>query len=156
MPDELTVANSSCLIALDAVGYLSVLRQLYEAIDVPDAVNRECAGQLPAWVQVRSLTNRSLAHSLMSELGAGEAEAIALCVERSANRIILDDKKARRIARELKLPLTGTLAILLRAKEAGILANVRDPINRLLTSNFRVSDALIAEILRRAGELAGD
>jgi len=156
MPDELTVANSSCLIALDAVGYLSVLHELYEAIDVPDAVNRECGGQLPAWVQVRSVSNRSLVQSLRLELGEGEAEAIALCVERSANRVILDDKKARRIARELKLPVTGTLAILLRAKEAGVLPNVHDPIDALLAANFRVSETLIAEVLRRAGESPSD
>jgi len=156
MPDELTVANSSCLLALNTAGYLSVLHELYKTIDVPDAVNRECEGQLPTWVRIRSVSNRSLVQSLCLELGEGEAEAIALCMERSADRIILDDKKARRIARQLKLPVTGTLAILLRAKQAGILPSVHDPINALLAANFRVSETLIVEVLRRAGESSSD
>jgi predicted nucleic acid-binding protein len=44
MPDEITVANSSCLIALEAIGRLELLRDLYNDIDVPDAVSHECDG----------------------------------------------------------------------------------------------------------------
>ena len=84
--------------------------------------------------------------------GRGESEAIALSIECSAARLILDDKKARRIARRLNLPVTGTLAVLLKAKERGILPMVRDIVNRLIAANFRVSDALVEELLRRAGE----
>jgi len=152
MPDEQTVANSSCLIALEAAGYLHILRELYTTIDVPVAVNQECSAALPAWVRVHSVDNQSLVRSLCLELGPGEAEAIALCMEQQAHRIILDDKKARRIARELKVPVTGTLAVLLRAKEAGLLPKVRDVIDALKAVNFHVSQQLIAEVLRRAGE----
>jgi predicted nucleic acid-binding protein len=83
-------------------------------------------------------------------VGAGEAEAIALSIECSAARLVLDDKKARQIARRLQLPVTGTLAILLRAKDQGILSKVRDAIDALIKANFRVSDILVKE--RQAGE----
>ncbi len=53
---------------------------------------------------------------------------IALSIERSAARLILDDKKPRRVARQLNLPVTGTLAVLLNAKERGIIPKVRTPL----------------------------
>jgi len=112
MPESPTVSNSSCLIALDAAGSLGILERLYNTIAVPDAVVQQCGGALPPWVQVHSVQNQALAQSLRLNLGAGESEAIALSIERSAARVILDDKKARRVARQLSLPVTGTLAVL--------------------------------------------
>ena len=97
------------------------------------------------------MQNQALAQSLRLNLGVGEAEAIALSIEWSAARLILDDKKARRVARQLNLPVTGTLAVLLTAKERGIIPKVRDAIDVLLGANFRISDALVQEVLRRAG-----
>jgi len=79
---------------LEAVGQLDLLQQLYSTIDVPEAVAQECGSSLPAWCQVRPVTNQSLVQTLKLDLGAGEAEAIALSVECSASRLILDDKKA--------------------------------------------------------------
>ena len=152
MPESLTVSNSSCLIALDAAGSLGILERLYCTISVPDAVAQECGGTLPSWVQVHFVQNQALARSLRLNLGAGEAEAIALSIERSAARLILDDKKARRIARQLNLPVTGTLAVLLSAKERGIIRKVRETLDVLRDANFRISDALVEEVLRRAGE----
>ncbi len=147
-----TVSNSNCLIALDAAGSLAILERLYSTIAVPDAVVQECGGALPAWVQVHSVQNQALVQSLRLNLGAGEAEAIALSIERSAARLILDDKKERRVAGQLNLPVTGTVAILLKAKERGIIPKVRNSLDVLIAANFRISDALVQEVLRQAGE----
>jgi predicted nucleic acid-binding protein len=97
MPNGPTVSNSSCLIALDAAGHLGILQQLYGRIEIPSAVAQECGSPLPTWVDVLSVQYHILVQSLQIGLGAGEAEAIALAQERSAVRLILDDKKARRI-----------------------------------------------------------
>ncbi len=115
-------------------------------------MSQECGGAFPAWVQVHSVQNQGLAQSLRLGLGAGEAEAIALSIECSAARVILDDKKARQAARQLNLPVVGTLAVLLKAKEQGIISKVRDIVDVLVAVNFRVSDELVQEVLRRAGE----
>jgi hypothetical protein len=130
MFDAPTVSNSSCLIALDSVGYLGILEGLYGRIEVPEAVASEFGSALPSWVEVLAVSNRSLVQSLAIELGPGEAEAIALAQARAAIRLILDDKKARRIAGRLGLPVTGTLAVLLRAKRQGLLPTVRDVASR--------------------------
>ncbi|GIW94324.1 MAG: DUF3368 domain-containing protein [Pirellulaceae bacterium] len=152
MPEGLTVSNSSCLIVLEAVGQLNLLRQLYSRVNVPETVAKEFGSALPAWCEVRAVTNQSLVQTLKLDLGTGEAEAIALSIECSASRLILDDKKARRVARQLNQPVTGTLAILLRAKERGLLSNVRTVLDALVAANFRVSNTLVQEVLREAGE----
>ncbi len=85
-------------------------------------------------------------------LGPGESEAIALAVEASAARVILDDKKARRTARQLGLPVTGLLAVLLQAKQRGFVSSIREVIAELTAVQFFVSESLIEETLRRAGE----
>ena len=152
MPERPTVANSSCLIALKSAGHLDILAKLYRMVTVPSGVARECGGPLPEWTDVRPFQNQAMCQSLKIQLGHGEAEAITLASELSAVRIILDDKKARRIARQLMLPVTGTMAILIRAKEQGIIRQVRDVIDALRRAGFYTSDELVEEVLREAGE----
>jgi predicted nucleic acid-binding protein len=152
MPNGSTISNSSCLIALHAIGNLDILQQLYGTIEVPDAVVQEFGPGLPVWVRARPVQNQAVVRSLRLQLGAGEAEAIALAMELSAARLILDDKQARALACQLTLPVTGTLAVLLRAKECGVLPQVRGVLDALLAAGFRASDALIQEILKLAGE----
>lgn len=153
MPDELTVANSSCLIGLEAIGRREILSDLYESVLIPEAVESEVGGSLPKWFDVRTVANTGMVQALQLQLGDGEAEAIVLASELSATRLILDDRKARRIAQQMGLPVTGTLAVLLRAKQQGLLPAVSDVIDELRGVHFHVSDDLVAEVLRRAGEL---
>lgn len=152
MCDGPTVCNSSCLIALKAIGQLELLNQLYETVVIPDAVLVECGGSLPDWCQVVTMSSQPLVASLRMHVGLGESEAIALTSELSAIRIILDDKKARRMARQMSLPVTGTLAVLLRARQESLIVSVKDVIDDLGEVNFFLSDELIDEVLRRAGE----
>jgi predicted nucleic acid-binding protein len=152
MPDPITVSNSSCLIGLEMAGRLDLLQRLYGTVVVPKAVAEECGNRLPPWFQVQMVQNQGMVRSLRLELGSGESEAMVLAGEAGASRLILDDKKARRMARQLGLPITGTLAVLLRAKQQGLLSSVRELLDDLAKARFRISDALVQETLRRAGE----
>jgi predicted nucleic acid-binding protein len=82
---------------------------------------------------------------------AGESEAIVLAYE-TRTRIILDDRKAREAARRLGIPVTGTVGLLLKAKEAGVVPAIRPLLDALDANQFRIGDALRAEALRLAGE----
>lgn len=55
------------------------------------------------------------------QIGKGEASAIALALETADNVLILDDWKARRLAERLGLSVTGTLGVLIKAKNTGII-----------------------------------
>lgn len=152
MPDGPTVANTSCLIALEAIERLVLLEQLYQTVVVPATVAAEFGASLPPWIDVRPPEDHALARALRVQLGAGEADAIALAAALSASRLILDDKKARGVARQLNLPVTGTLAVLLRAKSIGLIPKVSDLLDALIAAGFRISGDLRAEILHRARE----
>jgi predicted nucleic acid-binding protein len=153
MPAGPTVTNRSCLIALEAIGRLDLLEGLYGIIVVPTAVVNECGGiPLPPWIQVMPVQNSALVQALRMQLGAGESEAIALAVENGAERLILNDKKARRVAKQFALPLSGTLAVVLYATEQGVIPAVRPVFDDLIATGFRISDALLKVALHAAGE----
>ena len=83
----------------------------------------------------------------------GEAEVMALGVEKKDSVLILDDKKARMIAKEaLDLKITGTLGILIKAKQQGLIPSLKEVLTKLEKSNFRISKVLQKEALKLVGE----
>ena len=88
---------------------------------------------------------------LYPEIDAGEAEALVLALEQTADLVLLDDQEARikaRIkARKLSLPVTGTLGVLLRAKNEGMVSSLKADIQNLQASGFWISQELVKEFL---------
>jgi len=66
--------------------------------------------------------------------------------------VVLDDKKARRVARQMGLRVTGALGVLIRAKTAGLLPEVKPVLDELHRLGFRMTPALRETTLRLAGE----
>ena len=151
-PSRPTVSNTSCLIAFETVQRLDLLEQIYEEVLLPEAVAQEWGLPPPPWLKVKSISNQALAKALRLQLGPGEAEAIALAVELGADRLILDDQRARQIAAKLQIPITGTVGIALRAKHNGLLPLVRPFFDQLRAAGFRLSDRLLQQALQLAGE----
>ena len=106
------------------------------------------------WLQVRPVQNVAFVQVLARELDRGEAEAIVLAIESGVDRILLDEREARRVAKGLRLPVTGVLGILLRAhkteKRPFSLAVIIDALQE--KAGFRLADSLIQMILRESGE----
>ncbi len=78
--------------------------------------------------------------------------ALSLAQTSGARLISLDERKARRIAARIGLPVAGTLAVLLRAKQQGIIATVRPYIVQMQGQGRRFHPDLIARLLVAAGE----
>ena len=86
-------------------------------------------------------------------LGHGEREALSLAAELDADWLILDDLAARRrVARTLRLRVTGTLGVLLASKRRGFIPLVRPYLDRLIAQSFFLSPQLYAELMALAGE----
>ena len=83
------------------------------------------------WMVQRAAKNETLVIALRQTLDNGEAEAIALATELHPESVLLDDKLARQMARRLGVPVTGTIGVLLRAKQVGLIVEVRSLITRL-------------------------
>lgn len=75
-----------------------------------------------------------------------------MALELKADAVILDDRPARRLALGLGLPVVGTVGILLRAKQTGLIPSVRPLVEKLLDVGFRLSPAIRDKVLRDARE----
>lgn len=84
---------------------------------------------------------------------AGEASAIALAKEKESALLLLDDIKARKLAKKLNLKLTGTLGIINKAKQLGIIKTIKPLIEELQKKDFRISEKVLTELLRRNNEI---
>jgi predicted nucleic acid-binding protein len=157
------ITNTSPLIFLARLNRLDLLQRSAEEIITPPAVLREIAEHQDesaqkvaearqTWLLEREVQEGHLLRVLRTELGDGEAEAIALALEVGAARVVLDDLDARRMADRLQLKTVGTLGLLLAAKLRGEIPSLREEIGRLRREGFRVAPALVEAVLREAGE----
>lgn len=146
------VTNSSCLIGLERIERLDILPQVFSSITIPTAVSTE-VGFEADWLTVRPVQNLALVATLKTQVDEGEAEAIALAMELGNIFVILDDRKARQLAFQLNLKVIGIVGMLLRAKRFGIILEIKPLLTALNQANFRISEPLIQNALRIAGEL---
>jgi len=156
------VCNTTPLQYLHQAGVLDILPVLYGRILIPNAVADEIAVgvrsgvNLPElksieWIEVRNVEGSTW--PMPRDIHRGEAEVIALagCLDDSV--MILDDLAARRHARLLGLRFTGTLGVLLKAKQSGILKSVLPVVNCLEGLGFRLAPDTRQEFLKLSGEI---
>ncbi len=149
---EAIIADTSCLIILQRIDSLELLQKLFHNIVVTPQVAKEYRLSLPDWVLVKSFKNQDLFLQLQSQVDLGEASAIVLATETADSLTILDDFKAREAAKKLGLEITGTLGIIIKAKERGIVTEVKPILNSLLEAGFRLDNKIYAEILKMTSE----
>ncbi len=159
------VANSSVLIALSTMGWLSLLQQRFpDGVLIPDALWREVVetgrgrpGTVEVrearWIQRRAVQDRDTVQLLSTELDAGEAEAIALARQEQADVVLLDEKEARRVARRLGMRVLRTVGLLIWARKQGLIPNLREALQVLQEQGgFRLSREIYRAALREVGE----
>lgn len=150
MNREIVIADASCLIVLQNIQELPLLQKLFGEVFITQEVRREFGVDLPKWIKVKEIQNEIQQNALSLILDRGEASSIALSLETDNSLLIIDEKKGRRIAQELKLKIIGTLGVILQAKERGLINLVEDLLARLENADFRVSQSLKAKILENA------
>jgi uncharacterized protein len=156
----LIVADTSALLALAACDRLPLLDHLFQDVRVPPAVLRECT--VPGKPAVERLElylrNRVVEVDLkdfviaVAGLGLGELEAMALYRHLRADRLLVDDYRARRVASLNGIQVVGSLGVLLRAKELNLVSELRPLVATIRASGVRYGERLVAEALRLAGE----
>lgn len=147
---EIIVSDSTCLIGLERVGKLNILPALFDSVMIPPEVEREFGSNFD-WLKVENLSNRQIVAILELVVDTGEAEAIALASERNC-LLITDDKQARTAAKRLGVSVIGTVGILIRAKQNGIISEIKPILDNLESNDFFISRALRQEALKIAGE----
>lgn len=163
MPEvsEPIAVNTGPLIALSAGGCLELLPQLHPRVVAPDAVLREFLRGpstapsdprlRPQWLEVLPLAGAPSA-ALVTQLDAGEAAVITLAIEHSIDLVVIDERRARLLARALGLRVTGSVGILLRAKREGLVPAIRPCLDAMQARGVWLSERLRAAALIEAGE----
>lgn len=161
----IVVADASVLIGLSSIGYLHLIQEQFSGtVLIPPAVWKEVVeqgGDRPGshqvskadWINVHDLKNQDISTILKMELDEGESEAIALADELKADVVLLDEKDARRIAKQLGLRVLGTIGILVWGKRVGKINNLRQVLDMLKNrAMFRISHTLYQQALKLVGE----
>jgi predicted nucleic acid-binding protein len=146
------ISDTSCLILLSNIGELHLLQLLYEKIVTTTEIAQEYGDSLPDWVDVISVSDKAKQKILEIQIDRGEASAIALALESENPFLIIDDHKARKLAHNLKLNHTGTIGILIAAKQKGIIDSIKPILKKIKETNFRISADLELQALIQARE----
>jgi len=160
------VVDSSVLITLAAGEQFTLLRELYGTLLVPQEVWNEVtsvakpygAGECQrakteSWLIIRNPVKLDAIGALPFNLQPGETQALGLALEIPGSLLLVDDAQGRRAAHFLGIRYTGTLGVLLRAKEEGKLPALR-PVLGLMQkrTTFWLADEVRKAALAKAGE----
>ena len=145
---EIIAADTSVLISLEKINLLQILCKIYKEIVLPEAVINEF-GNINLECHSIKKVEGSLVNLLVKELnlGKGESEAIALAYEEGL-KILIDDLKARKIAEDLGLNITGTIGVLLKAEKLGLIESALEKAKELKKKGFYVSDDLLVDMYK--------
>lgn len=160
----IVVSNTTPLIGLAVIQRFDLLRHFFGEITIPQAVydeavvsGHEVGGAkqeiLTAnWIKVVPVKDQLAVEILLDELDLGEAETIVLAREINANWVLMDERKGRRKLAQLNQQKIGTLGILLKARQSGLLSTLKPELEKLYQNGFSVNQQIIDELLRQVGE----
>jgi predicted nucleic acid-binding protein len=146
------IADTSCFIVLEKINELSLLNKIYREVITTPEIATEFNKPLPDWISIIETKNKLVQRELEAKIDVGEASAIALGLEIPNCSIILDDLKARKIAASLKLDFTGTLGVIVKAKQLNLIDSVKPIIRKLREAGLRFSEEIEKDILNQAKE----
>jgi predicted nucleic acid-binding protein len=147
------IADTSCLILLSKIDELPLLQSVFGAVYVTQEIAAEFGKALPDWVEVVPVKDRKYLELIQASLDVGEASAIALAMELDDCLLILDDNKGRRFARQLGIQLTGTIGLIVAAKNLGLISRLKPCFDKIQKTDFRISEEIIKHILSQHNEL---
>ncbi len=160
---ETIVSNTGPIIALAGINKLHLLKSFYKTVIIPEPVHIEImAGgksftgldeyKKAAWLDVRKLDHKPepLLAKLLDE---GEASVIHLAWELGLGKILMDERKGRRIARDVYgLIVTGTIRLLIDCKKAGFINNLTDVLQDMKSSGYWIHDKIMQVAIKEVGE----
>ena len=155
------VADSSALIALAVYDSLNLLDLLFTEVKVPRAVfvevskkSKKEADSLAHYLEDKIIDVEIDRNYIIKEgtIEIGELEAMTLYKQLAANWLLIDDRRARKIAELNQIKIIGSLGVLLLGKKKGYLTTIKSKIDILKKSDIFFSEELLQNTLTLAGE----
>ena len=151
------ICNSTPIISLHSINRLDILNKTYGQIIIPNAVREEINVKSKIiekfdFFKICEIKNINVAKFFKTALHKGEVEVILLAKELEADLSIIDDLTARKFAEYMGLKITGTLGVLIKAKQMKIIDKVKPILNELIYNKIYISDRVYNIIIELAGE----
>jgi predicted nucleic acid-binding protein len=145
MPEPI-IADTSSLIALERINLQQILCKIYKEVVISESVIKEFGNLSLPCLSIRKVESNLLKLLITDlNLGKGEADVIALSSQ-TGLKVIIDDSKARRVAENMGLKVTGTIGVLIKAEKLGLIENAYNKAKELREKGFYVSDELLEDI----------
>ena len=160
--DSTIVCNTGPLIELSRAGLGHLIGPLFARVLLPEAVVAELrakhagdAAQIEQAIALAHIVPLAQAPEplLLAELDLGEASVIQAAREHGITGVLLDERRARRVASTIYgLTVRGTCAVLVEARRRLLIPKVRPALDAMIAAGYFIGPQLSAECLRRAGE----
>ncbi len=145
------IVNSTPLIILCGIGKLHILKEMYQEIYIPPAVFQEVTAKEDSacqqirsaedWIHIEEIKDLSEKKMYKAKLHDGEVDLI-----------LLDDSAAKKTAKYLGLTVTGTLGVLIKAKQQGIIQEIRPLLSEMRLNGFYINSVVERMVLDLAEE----
>ena len=164
MSQRLLVADSGPLIALARLGLLALPRQLFAEVLVTATVWSEVtsaparsehadlrAAQQQGWLT--EVDDPATVPTVFSSplLDDGERSALSLSLARGCD-VLIDERRGRLAAEAAGLNVVGTLGLLVRARQLGLVGPVRPLAEQLVAGGYHLARSLVDQALATLGE----
>jgi predicted nucleic acid-binding protein len=157
------ISNATPLIAFARIGQLPLMQKVVGQLVIPAAVAEEIsayrgsgAGQIDlsqeTWIRVEPLASNDQMRLLLPTLDRGEAAVIALALEKRARLVLMDELTGRKVAESLQLRVTGSVGLLIQAKQLGEIKAIRPLLDAMHEAGIYFSQRFIDAVLRYVGE----
>jgi len=155
------ISNTTPIITLLTISKLELLRNIYGKIIIPEGVYQEIEEGKSKnfykdlskidWIEIKSIADKEPL-KYISDLDKGEAEVIVLANEINADLVIIDEKAGREYAEHFGIKLTGTIGILLKAKQLDLINKIEPLLKTMKENGIWLSQKFINHVLKIANE----
>lgn len=144
---KFVISDTSCLILFSKIEQILLLQKVYQKVYTTPEIAFEFNEELPSWIEIVPVSDKKYLEFLNTQVDLGEASAIALAKELGDVLVLMDDLKGRKLAKKLNIKITGSLGVFHKAKELGIINAVKPILEKIIQTDFRISENVINEFL---------
>lgn len=156
---KLVIADAGALISLGLVGHIDLIEKVFGDFYIPNAVweelqvyeNPEFEKSFLFYLEKRVVKIKSRNH-LSVIMDYGESESVILYEELNADYLLIDDNKARIIAESFDVNCIGSIGLLMKAKQKGLVNDLRSIFEKWLENERYFSKRLLNKVLLQTGE----
>ena len=161
--NQIVINTGPILALIAATENLSILNLLYKKVYVTyEVVNEILEGGVSnfginefkeASFLYKQTKPLNISPILKNTLDIGEASVIQFALNNKIQTVCIDEKPGRRIAKLYDLSLTGSIGILIKAKNKGGIKSIQDAINKMKSKGVYLSENVIEFAIKQTNEI---